>query len=176
MILTFRFLSDEEEDFILDVNINHDQTFLELHQKIQQTLDYDASQMASFYTSNALWEKLDEVSVIDMGNEPPTKIMADVTIGELFNATKQHILYVFDHLNERLFFGSVTRVIDAEPPFELPTVSKFEGKIPPQFIDDDNILEPEYEDSYYDETDDDEFNENPDGFTDEINPDGYDYE
>ena len=37
MIFTFRFISDEEDSFLLDININHDQTFEELHNKIQET-------------------------------------------------------------------------------------------------------------------------------------------
>ena len=52
MIYTFRFISNEEENFVLDVNINHDQTFEDLHLAIQKTLEYDSSQMASFFTSN----------------------------------------------------------------------------------------------------------------------------
>ncbi len=132
MIFTFRFISDEEDSFVLDVNINDDQTFEELHNKIQETLDYDPSQMASFFTSNDEWEKLIEVAQMDLGDEDEACSMSKTTIGELFTEKKQNILYIFDFFAERLLFGSVSRVIDMESPIPLPSVSRFEGKVPEQ--------------------------------------------
>jgi len=133
MIFTFRFISDEEEAFILDININQDQTFEQLHTFIQKTLGYDAQQLASFFTSNDQWEKLHEITLMDMGGDGLIKTMHETKIEDFFSNKGQQILYVFDYFNERLFFGSVTRTIDAKPPIELPSVSRFEGKIPPQF-------------------------------------------
>ena len=132
MIFTFRFISDEEDSFVIDVNINHDQTFEQLHNSIQETLKYDSSQLASFFISNDEWEKQQEIALVDMGNDADIKIMADTKIEEFFTEKNQRILYVFDYFNERLFFGSVVRTIDAESPIQLPSVSKLEGTIPPQ--------------------------------------------
>lgn len=132
MIYTFRFISDEEESFILDVNINHDQTFEELHNKIQETLDFDPSLMASFFTSNDQWEKLQEVTQLAMGDDTDVMMMSETTIGELFSERNQRILYIFDYFAERLFFGSLIRHIDAPSPISLPSVSKIEGKAPEQ--------------------------------------------
>ena len=132
MIYTFRFISNEEESFVLDININHDQTFEDLHLAIQNTLNYDPSQMASFFTSNNDWEKLEEIAGMDMGLDIPVKSMSNTKIENCFNEKNQRILYIFDFLSERLFFGSVTRLIDADPPIKLPSVSRLEGKIPNQ--------------------------------------------
>jgi hypothetical protein len=142
MIYTFRFISDEEDSFILDVNINHDQTFEELHNKIQETLDYDPSQMASFFSSNDEWEKLQEVAQMPMGDDTDVMMMSETTIGELFSERHQRILYIFDYFAERLFFGSLTRTIDAPSPITLPSVSRIEGKVPEQ-IAPSNILDEE---------------------------------
>ncbi len=152
MILTFRFISDEEESFVLDLNINHDQSFLQMHQKIQETLGYDASQMSSFFISNQNWEKLNEITLIDMGYNDQVQVMSDTLIGDYFSATKQNLLYVFDLFAERLLFASVTRVIDAEPPIELPSVSKFEGNVPPQNVDEqEGMYDMDDEEFGYDE-------------------------
>lgn len=132
MIYTFRFISDEEESFILDVNINHDQTFEELHNKIQETLDFDPSLMASFFASNDQWEKLQEVTQLAMGDDTDVMMMGKTTIGELFSKKGQRILYIFDYFAERLLFGSLTRHINAPSPITLPSVSRFEGKAPEQ--------------------------------------------
>jgi len=132
MIFTFRFISDEEDSFVIDVNINHNQTFEQLHNSIQETLKYDSSQLASFFITNDDWEKLQEIALVDMGNDTDVKIMADTKIEDFFTEKNQRILYIFDYFNERLFFGSVVRTIDAESPIQLPSVSKLEGTIPPQ--------------------------------------------
>lgn len=161
MIFTFRFISDEEENFVLDVNINHNQTFEQLHIAIQDTLKFDASQLASFFTSNEEWEKLHEITLVDMGGDSLVKTMSETTIENFFSKKDQRILYIFDYFNERLFFGSLIRTIDAESPIELPSVSKLEGIIPLQF-DSSNTLKNmdfDFEESREDEFDFDELPE-----------------
>lgn len=175
MIFTFRFISDEEDSFVLDVNINHDQNFLQLHQTIQKALNYDTQQMASFFKSNAEWEKLDEITTVDMGADSPVKIMADTKIADLFDNKNQHILYVYDIFNERLFFGSIIRTIDAEPPINLPSISRLEGKIPEQLsiqqnIDDDLLTSFNFSDDL-----NVDFNDNFESL-DDINPDDFENE
>ncbi len=167
MILTFRFISDEEDDFVIDVNINHDQTFEELHIAIQEALNYDSNQLASFFKSNDEWEKHEEVTLIDMGGDQGVSIMSDTKIEELFFEKNERLLYVFDFFAERLFFGSVSRTIDQESPIKLPSVSKLDGTIPLQvkidIVDDGSLIddlytedfdEPEFPDENIDNLDD----------------------
>lgn len=170
MIYTFRFISDEEESFMIDVNINHNQTFEQLHNFIQKTLKFDAGQLASFFTSNEQWEKVDEITLLEMGDDSDVSIMKETYIGDLFSEKNERILYVFDYLNERLFFGSITRSIDARSPIELPSVSKLEGKIPPQFKE---VLLEDMNEMVMDDFDDDEdFDELPDDL-DNFDPNDY---
>jgi hypothetical protein len=107
MIYTFRFISDEEESFIMDVNINHDQTFLQLHQIIQERLGFDPGQLTSFFASNESWEKLEEITLLDMGTEQ-AHIMENTPIEMFYHEKNERLLYVFDYLAERLLFGSIT--------------------------------------------------------------------
>lgn len=172
MIYTFRFISNEEESFIMDVNINHNQTFKELHTVIQETLRYDESQMTSFFKSNQDWEKLEEITLVDMGSDMPSKSMDKTYIEDIFGKTGENILYVFDFFSERLFFGSVVRMIDAEPPIKLPTISKLEGKIPEQIVatsaNDDDLLS-SFDDMLKDADIGEEENDLPDDFLDDMN-------
>lgn len=159
MILTFRFISDEEDDFIIDININHDQTFEELHLGIQKALNYDSSQMASFFKSNDEWEKLDEITLMDMGNDQDVKIMSETKIEDFFTEKNERILYIFDFFTERLFFGSVSRTIDQDSPIKLPSVSKLEGKIPEQLMMDASFDDSSLTDLLGNEFDEPEFKE-----------------
>lgn len=173
MIYTFRFISDEEDSFMVDVNINHNQTFEHLHKAIQNTLKFDANQLASFYTSNEQWEKIDEIALLTMDEDADVRIMSDTYIDDVFNEKNQRILYVFDYFNERLFFGSITRTIDAKSPIKLPSISKLDGQIPPQFKE---VEYKEVESKTFDEYDDDEgdynFDDLPEDYGD-FNPNDY---
>ncbi len=157
MIITFRFISDEEEDFICDVNINHDQTFEELHIAIQKALNYDSNQLASFFKSNENWEKHEEVTLIDMGGDNDVKIMTETKIEELFTEKNERLLYVFDFFAERLFFGSISRTIDHESPIKLPSISKLDGVIPIQIQEDNTDDISLIDDLYSEDFDEPEF-------------------
>lgn len=173
MIFTFRFISNEEESFIIDININHDQTFEQLHNTIQKTLGYDTKQLASFFTSNNSWEKIHEITFVDMGNNESVRTMSKTNIDSFITEKDQRILYIFDYFNERLFFGSIVRTIDADSPIELPSISKFEGTIPPQFKKDDIADDMIYDlDDLNEDEDDISFEELPDDF-DHYDPNDY---
>jgi len=167
MIFTFRFISDEEESFIMDININHDQTFEQLHDTIQEKLDYDPSQLASFFISNENWEKLQEITLLDMGIEGG-KNMVDSKIEDFFSEKNQRLLYEFDYLAGRLFFGNVIRSIDAVSPVDLPSVSKLEGPVPLQIKRFDGNLN---DDDWGNDEDEDEYGD----FNDELPEDLEDY-
>ncbi len=168
MIYTFRFISDEEETFILDVNIKNDQTFEQLHLAIQEAMGYDQAQLASFFTSNNQWEKLNEITLMDMGGDSLVKIMSETKIEDFFSKKDQHILYVFDYFNERLLFGSITRVIKSPANVTLPSVSRLEGTVPPQFNSENTLENMEFEI----EEEDFDFEDLPEDL-DDFNPDEF---
>jgi hypothetical protein len=134
MIFTIRLISDEEEDFIMDVNIHSSHTFADLHRLIQKALKYDNSQLASFFISNENWEKLDEITLLDMGGSEPVRLMSNTRLDAFFFSKNQHMLYVFDYFAERLLFGSTTMVTEGIAPDDLPKVIKLDGRIPPQMM------------------------------------------
>ena len=154
MIFTIRFISDEEEDFIMDVIAHSSNTFADLHVLLQKTLRFDNSQLASFFISNENWEKLDEITLLDMGGSEPARLMSDTRLEAFFNSKNQHMLYVFDYFAERLLFGSTTLVTEGNASDDLPKVIKLDGRIPPQMmmndIDDELFSGEEMQDDDFD--------------------------
>ncbi len=132
MIYKLRMVSNEVEDFFRDFEIRDDQTFLELHNAIQEELGFDAMQMASFYTSNENWDKGDEITLMDMGSGANVRIMESTTINDLITNNKDRLLYVFDMLNERAFFieccGSKNNIEGKE----YPCCEQSAGRAPKQ--------------------------------------------
>lgn len=137
MIYKFRAISNESDDFFRDIEIEDTDHFFSLHQLIQNSVNYDKSQIASFYTSNGNWEKLDEITIIDMSDFSKEKkyVMHKTIIKELVKKKKDKILYVFDFFSERAFFIELTDIHEAEKGKKYPRLVNGNGKAPVQIIE-----------------------------------------
>jgi hypothetical protein len=152
MILLLRIISDEDQDFFRDMVIDGSDTFLDLHQVLQEDLGYDPSQLASFFITNEKWEKQQEITPIDMMEEPgvETLTMGEVTVGEYLTQVNQRMIYVFDFFSERAFFMELVEISDQTSPRGTPFIGKSGGEPPPQLAldllgdDDDTGREGEY--------------------------------
>ncbi len=116
MIYKFRIISSENEDFIREVAINSQSTFYDLHIFVVEELNYDSSQMTSFFLTDQNWHKETEITLIDMtdGLVPDIKVMDKTKLGELITEKKQRLLYVFDQFAERSLFFELFDISDGE--------------------------------------------------------------
>ncbi len=132
MIYLFRIVSDEDPDFFRDVVTEGSDTFLELHQTLQKNMAYDANQLASFFVTNELWEKEQEITLIDMMQDPNqgTPTMDQVTLDKYLTEINQRMIYVFDFFAERAFYMELIEMSDQTSSKETPFVAK-EGGDPP---------------------------------------------
>ena len=152
MILLFRILSDEDPSFFRDVVIDGSDTFLELHQVLQEDLGYDASQLASFFITNEQWEKQQEITLIDMMQDPGQTIptMGEATLEEHISEVTQRMIYVFDFFSERAFFMELIETSDETSPRATPFIAGAKGDPPPQLalemLLDEDVHEKEWED------------------------------
>ena len=135
MVLKFRMISHEEEDFVRDFEVLSDQTFFALHVAIQKDLHFDTSQIASFFLCNERWEKEQEITLFDISEGPEKEIlvMDKTKFSDYIKETKQRLLYVFDVFNERCFFIEVAEIHQAKNYDEYP-VCIFSKGCPPQQI------------------------------------------
>ena len=109
-------------------------TFLELHQTLQKNMSYDAKQLASFFVTNELWEKEQEITLIDMMQDPNqgTPTMDQVTLDEYLTEINQRMIYVFDFFSERAFFIELIEKTDQTSTKETPFIGHAAGDAPPQ--------------------------------------------
>ena len=168
MILLFRILSDEDQEFRRDLVIDDSDTFLELHQTLQDDLGYDASQLASFFITSENWEKEQEITLIDMMQDPEstTPTMGEVTLGEYITDLNQRMIYVYDFFSERAFFMELIETSEQTSPKETPFIADSRGNPPPQLALDSLIDEGEEEFSWEDENE-----ESGDLRIDDLDPD-----
>jgi hypothetical protein len=62
IIYRFRITSEEQEDFIREIEIQPTQTFLDFHEVIQSSADLDMCDKAFFYTTDRKYKKHQEIS------------------------------------------------------------------------------------------------------------------
>ncbi|MBI9060966.1 MAG: hypothetical protein JEZ14_03220 [Marinilabiliaceae bacterium] len=180
MIVYLRLLSIEADDFVKEIAIDDNQTFADLHNFLQELLEYDATQMASFFTTDSEWNKEQEVTLFDMtdGETENILVMNDTKIAQLITEAGQRLLYVFDLFSERAFF--IETIQTAEGTLAKPNCYKNQGETPQQImigdISEDTVSEePDFDESLLDDfncpIDLDEFND--ESFDENDFPDHY---
>jgi len=132
MIYKFVVISAEDESFIREFELEASNTLFDFHNALQEELEYDRSQLASFFTASRDWEKEEEFTLFDMGSG--TTLMDDVTIEDIAIEKNQKLLYIFDLFNERLFFIEILGIREPVEGREYPACTRSFGKPPVQVL------------------------------------------
>ena len=132
MVYKFVVLSDEDESFVREFEFLDIHTLMDFHTQVQDELEFDKSQMASFYLSTDNWEKEEEFTLFDMGTGSST--MDDAVLEDVIFRKNQKLLYVFDFFNDRSLFieyNGETKEIDGR---EYPSCTNSKGVPPRQVV------------------------------------------
>lgn len=138
----FRIISDEAEDYLREIKIDAEATFLDLHKAILKTNGYTDDQMTSFFICDHDWEKQQEITLDDMGavaSDIDTYVMGDTKLSQLLDDEKQKLIYVFDPLTDRCLFMELSEIITGKAP-KTPQVTRSEGNPPLQTIDFEELM------------------------------------
>lgn len=136
MIYKFRITSPEVKEFLREIEINHEQTYLEFHNTIQETIGYDNSQMASFYQIESTGERGLEIALFEMNTEEDDDLnvvpMDVAMMREFVSSEKPKLIYVFDFFSDRYFNVELIEkgIIKSKNKYPKCTVSK--GNAPEQ--------------------------------------------
>lgn len=136
MIYTFKITSPEVKDFALEIEIDHEQTYLEFHNTIQQTIGYDNSQMASFYQVGPGGERKLELALFEMNTEDDDNInivpMDVAMMREFVSSEKPELIYVFDFFSDRFFNVQLVKKGISNTKTKYPKSTLSEGDAPEQ--------------------------------------------
>ncbi len=131
MVYKFVVLSDEDESFVREFEFLDQQTLMDFHNIIQEELEFDKSQMASFYLATDNWEKEEEFTLFDMGTGSST--METAVLEDIIFRKNQKLLYVFDFFNDRALFVEYTGEAGEIEDREYPVCANSKG-IPPKQV------------------------------------------
>ncbi len=114
MLYRIKFISDEVEGFLRELQIDADSTYLDLAQAILKSCDYPDDQMTSFYVCNDEWERGQQITREDMGGTAADEdcfVMEQTRLGEFIEDEGQNFEFVFDPFSDRVFYLTVRELI-----------------------------------------------------------------
>ena len=139
MIYRIAFSCDEVNRFRRVFEADSDATFLDLHKALLESVDYPDDQMTSFFTCNDRWEKEQEVTLVEMGAsmDYDNMVMDQTHLSDLLTEQGQRLIYIFDPMFERCFFGRLKEI----KPGHMTGVECVEniGKAPKQLESEENM-------------------------------------
>jgi hypothetical protein len=134
MICVFEITSSETLDFKRLIHISPESTFEDLHRVIQNAVNFDHSQLASFFLADENWRKQIEISLLDSGkNNSGLLSMRNIELNEYLTQIGQKLVYVFDFFNDRFFYLELKEKL-MKTDLKEPFVAYEKGSAPAQFL------------------------------------------
>lgn len=135
-ILKFRIYYEEDESVYRDIVIRHTQTFLDLHETILKSYEFDNKHKATFFRSNDHWQRGREISLekYDKEYKAPPLLMSETTIGSEIRDPNQKFVYLYDFNKNWTFLAELINVSKEESSkISYPSVVRAEGIAPSQY-------------------------------------------
>lgn len=133
MIYRFVLLSEEDDFFKREIHINSDALFLDFHHAIVESVNYDKSELSTFYLCDEEWNRKLEISLFERetGSDEDCYTMDKTRLEDLLEEEQQQLFYVFDMLAERGFFIVLAEMIPGKS-LKKPVMTLSEGDAPEQ--------------------------------------------
>jgi hypothetical protein len=135
-ILKFRIYFEEDESVYRDVAIRHTQSFLDLHETILRSYEFDNKHKATFFRSNDHWQRGREISLekYDKEYKVAPLLMNETTIGSEIRIPNQKFIYLYDFNKNWSFLVELINVSKEEnPKISYPSTVRTEGIAPSQY-------------------------------------------
>jgi len=135
----FRVLSDENDKFVRDIEIKSTQSFKDFHDILRKVTPIDGNELASFYVCDRKWNKINEITLIDMEDTDldddeavkseyniPISVMDESLIKDYIDDPHQRILYEYDILNQGTLYIELLKILPAkqDTPYPLCVAKK----------------------------------------------------
>lgn len=135
-ILKFRIYWEEDESIYRDILLQAGQTFLQLHEAILQSFDFDHKHAATFFRSNDHWQRGREI-LLEKDSKPrkaPPLIMAETMISDVLRNPNEKFVYVYDYTKPWTFLVELIAVTrEGSSKDDYPMCIRKEGPAPPQY-------------------------------------------
>lgn len=176
MIYRIKFISDETDGFVREIEIDSEATFLDLNKAILDSCNYPDDQMTSFYICDEEWERKQQITREDMGSEASDVdiyTMDKVKLSEFIEDEEQKLEFVFDPFNERVFYLDVKEFTPGKN-LDNAVVVRSAGQAPVQIASiEDTDMPANTKKGNIDDFENEDFYGSDDFENDEFDPEGY---
>ena len=140
-IYKFRILLEDQDNFLRDIEIKPNQTFEDFHKIILKSNDINSKELASFYICDREWDKLEEITLIDMMTDDVKEnndeseanssinVMSNSKLKDFIKDTHQRLIYQYDFLNPHTFYLELIKTVSSKQNVKYPRCIKRKGKI-----------------------------------------------
>ena len=128
--------SQEVDDFVLELKIDADATFHDLHRLIQEACGYDDARNHCFLICDEDWRIRHRIRQADTGEttiDEDLFLMDETPLADFLEEEGQRLAYVYDPEGERFFLMELTENLFGQPQ-PTPVVSRRHGQAPAQFL------------------------------------------
>ena len=135
-------------DFRCEIAVGGEQTFQQFHDKIVETLNYDSSQMASFFTLDRMGNRVKEIALMDMTTEDEeneTLVMDNTKISDIIKPGCLELEYVYDFFSNKYFKVEYAGEYIRDSSDVMPVCVACEGNIPEHFTYEDGNADWEFD-------------------------------
>ncbi len=132
-IYRFKVTLANHDDLLRVIDISGDYTFEGLHLAILSSVNFDDSQLASFYLSDEKWEKGQEMTLLDMGDDASPITMNEVRIDKMLKKKGARLIYVYDFILMWTFYLELQDILEPNPNWEYPMLVEETGNPPDQY-------------------------------------------
>jgi len=134
-VYRFRISFEEYDEIYRDIEIRSVHNFNQFHMAIQEAIGFDASKAASFFMSNDLWKKGQEIISGNENSVTGKILMKDARLCDHIADPHQKIYYVFDQPSQWTFFIELIKILpDGDPGKIYPACVKIQGEAPKQYL------------------------------------------
>jgi Plasmid pRiA4b ORF-3-like protein len=134
-VYKFRISFEDYDDITREIEVKSNQSFLDLHKAIHQSIAFDGNGSASFYMSNDHWHKGKEIThrKEEQKNEK-ISLMEDSILKNFIVDPHQKIYYVFNFEKPWVFHIQLIKItVNEDPKATYPQAVKSVGEAPKQF-------------------------------------------
>ena len=142
MTLRLTLISTEVEDFILELKIDANASFADLHRLILSHCRYKEAEGQRFFICDENWKPTQRILLGDEENvniDEDVFLMADTDLGEFLEDEGQRIAYRFDPENRRMFLIELTETSFGDPVPASGILTRKHGNPPSQFEFEDSL-------------------------------------
>ena len=142
MIYKFILISDEQENFVREIEIDSEATFLDFQKAIISSVKYSANELSTFFLCSDMWEKEQEIMFMEMDTDSAVDayLMEETKLEDLIEDEGQKLIFIFDMLTERAFFIELKEIVTGKT-LKNPYCTFSVGLPPQQTINFEDFIE-----------------------------------